>query len=188
VKVVAQAIPLYAMSCFDLTKGLCDELSMMIGRYWWSQQDKVHKIHWLSWEKLTRSKKKGGLGFRDLHLFNQAMLARQAWRLLTRLDTLCGQVLKDKYFPNKNILQCITQDGISYSWRSILWGTELLKEGIIWRIGNGSLVNIWSDPWLPRGVTRRPAMPKGRSLLSRVSDLIDPNTYAWDEQLVYDTF
>jgi hypothetical protein len=76
VKVVAQAIPIYAMSCFDLTKGLCDELSMMIGRYWWSQKDKVHKIHWLTWEKLTKSKKKGGLGFRDLHLFNQAMLAR----------------------------------------------------------------------------------------------------------------
>jgi hypothetical protein len=48
VKAVAQAIPIYAMSCFDLTKGLCEELSMMIGRYWWSQQDKVHKIHWLS--------------------------------------------------------------------------------------------------------------------------------------------
>jgi hypothetical protein len=97
-------------------------------------------------------------------------------------------VLKAKYFLNKNILQCIARDGISYSWRSILWGTELLKEGIIWRIGNGNSVNIWSDPWLPRGVTRRPATPKGRSLLSRVSDLIDPNTGAWDEQLIYDTF
>ena len=31
VKVVAQAIPTYAMSCFDLTKGLCDELSTIIG-------------------------------------------------------------------------------------------------------------------------------------------------------------
>ena len=45
VKVVAQAIPTYAMSCFDLTKGLCDELSTIIGRYWWSQQDNIHKIH-----------------------------------------------------------------------------------------------------------------------------------------------
>ena len=50
VKAVAQAIPTYAMSCFDLTKGLCDELNSIIGRYWWSQQDKVNKIHWLAWE------------------------------------------------------------------------------------------------------------------------------------------
>jgi hypothetical protein len=48
IKVMAQSIPTYAMSCFDLTKGLCDELSSMISRYWWNQQDKIHKIHWLS--------------------------------------------------------------------------------------------------------------------------------------------
>lgn len=33
IKAVAQAIPTYAMSCFDLSKGLCDELSSIIGRY-----------------------------------------------------------------------------------------------------------------------------------------------------------
>ncbi|KAG0532998.1 hypothetical protein BDA96_04G153900 [Sorghum bicolor] len=28
---------------------------MINARYWWSQQDKTNKNHWLSWEKLTRS-------------------------------------------------------------------------------------------------------------------------------------
>ena len=37
IKAVAQSIPTYAMSCFDLTKGLCDDLSSIIGRYWWIQ-------------------------------------------------------------------------------------------------------------------------------------------------------
>jgi hypothetical protein len=63
VKAMAQAIPTYAMSCFDITNTLCDQISSMVSRYWWSQQDKTNKIHWLSWEKLTLSKKKeGGLG------------------------------------------------------------------------------------------------------------------------------
>jgi len=77
IKAVAQAIPTYTMSCFDLSKSLCYEISSMIGRYRWSQQDKVNKINWIGWQKLTRSKNLGGLGFRDLHAFNLAMLARR---------------------------------------------------------------------------------------------------------------
>jgi hypothetical protein len=45
IKVVIQAMPTYAMSCFDLTKTLCDEISAMIGRFWWANQDNERKIH-----------------------------------------------------------------------------------------------------------------------------------------------
>ena len=43
IKAVAQSIPSYAMSCFDLTKSLCDKMSGMICRYWWAQQE--NKMH-----------------------------------------------------------------------------------------------------------------------------------------------
>ncbi|WVZ57425.1 hypothetical protein U9M48_007811 [Paspalum notatum var. saurae] len=188
IKAVAQAIPTYTMSCFDLTKGLCDEISSMIGRYWWSQQDKSNKIHWVAWEKLTRSKSRGGLGFRDLYTFNIAMLARQAWRILVFPDTLCAQVLKAKYFPGKSILEATARSGVSYTWRSILKGVGLLKEGIIWRIGNGCSVNIWRDPWIPRNYTRKIITPRRGSILHKVADLINPFTDSWDEQLIRDTF
>jgi hypothetical protein len=38
IKACAQAIPAFAMSCFDLTKTLCEEISTTICRYWWAQQ------------------------------------------------------------------------------------------------------------------------------------------------------
>jgi len=52
----------------------------------------------------------------------------------------------------------------------------LLKEGIIWRIGDGNQVKIWSDPWIPRSETRKVITPRNRSLLTKVAELIDPLT------------
>jgi hypothetical protein len=48
---------------------------------------------------------------------------------------------------------------MSYTWRSTLRGVELLKEGIIWRDGTGDSMDVWRDPWLPGGSTRRPRSP-----------------------------
>jgi hypothetical protein len=76
IKAIIQSMPTYAMSVFDLTKMLCDEISSMIGRFWWANQDNEKKIHWLSWEMMSKRKSKGGMGFRDVHCFNLAMLAR----------------------------------------------------------------------------------------------------------------
>ena len=188
IKACAQAIPTFAMSCFDLTKTLCEQMSSMICRFWWAQQDNENKTHWISWEKMTTPKKEGGLGFRDLYGFNFAMLARQAWRMLTNPDSLCARVLKAKYFANTSILEAQAKPGISYTWRSILKGVELMKDGIIWRVGDGSSINIWTDPWLNRDDARQPITPRRLCLLQKVQELIDPYTMQWDEELVKQLF
>lgn len=67
-------------------------------------------------------------------------------------------------------------------------GLELLNDGLIWRVGDGTSINIWSDPWLPKGTTRKPVTPRRASLLTRVGELINPATSEWDEQLVNEPF
>ena len=62
-KIVAQAIPPYTMSCFKIPDSLCDELTSMIRQFWWGQQGKEKKVAWLSWDKLCEPKESGGMGF-----------------------------------------------------------------------------------------------------------------------------
>ena len=38
IKVVAQAVPSYTMSCFLIPKGLCKEIEGMIRKFWWGQR------------------------------------------------------------------------------------------------------------------------------------------------------
>ena len=66
IKAVAQSIPTYTMSVFQLPVKLCEELQALCAQFWWGQVGNERKIHWLSWEKLTRPKVDGGMGFKDL--------------------------------------------------------------------------------------------------------------------------
>lgn len=65
---------------------------------------------------------RGGVGFRDFRLFNQALLARQAWRLISRPDSLCAQVLKARYYPVGKLEDTVFTGNASSSWQAISYG------------------------------------------------------------------
>lgn len=52
IKVVAQAIPNYIMSCYKLPEGCCNELEAMLSKFWWGTTDENRKLHWMSWKNL----------------------------------------------------------------------------------------------------------------------------------------
>jgi hypothetical protein len=78
--------------------------------------------------------------------------------------------------------------GMSYVWRSILKGLDVLRKGIIWRVGDGSRIKIWSDPWIPSSSTRGPSTLQYNPLVNMVADLLDTESVCWKEDLVRQTF
>jgi hypothetical protein len=95
------------------------------------------KVRWISWERMCVGKRDGGMGFRHHDDFNQALLAKQAWRLVTSPESLCAKVLRARYYKQGSIMDAKCPKRGSYTWRSILYGRDLLKEGLIWRVGDG---------------------------------------------------
>ena len=180
IKSVAQAIPAYVMSVFKLPASVCDDLTRMIRQYWWGVENGKKKMAWMSWDKLRLPKPMGGMGFRDMRAFNQALLAKQAWRLLDRPDSLCARLLKAKYYPSGQLLDTVFPGSGSEVWKGILHGLELVKKGVIWRVGNGMKIRTWRDPWLPRPYCFRTITQKGNCRFNRVSDFLDGNG-VWKE-------
>lgn len=108
---------------------------------------------------LCQSQLNGGLGFSDLVSFNQAMLAKQAWRILTEPHSLASQIFKKKYYPNTTFLLTTHGYNSSFVWRSILRGREILKKGLKWRIAKGSNLSVFNDPWILRLMLFKPITP-----------------------------
>lgn len=116
------------------------------------------------------------------------MLAKQCWRLIDNYESLCARVLRSKYYPSGDILNCQLKKGSSYVWQSIWAGIQTLKKGCIWRVGNGMKNNIWEDCWIPNSSSRKIITVQGNRVLTRVNELLDPVTGGWDEPLIRDNF
>lgn len=144
-KAVAMALPVYAMSCFKLPKSTCKKLTSAMADYWWNTMENKKKIHWIDRDKLCILKQDGGLGFKDIQLFNHALLAKQVWRLLQFPTCLLALFLKSRYFGCSSFLQAEMGDKHSFAWRNIIHGRALLKEGLQQMVGNGRSLRVWTS-------------------------------------------
>ncbi|VFQ78135.1 unnamed protein product [Cuscuta campestris] len=135
--------------------------------FWWTSKGSSSTgIRWMSWNRLSVPKKFGGMGFKQLHSFNVAMLGKQGWRLLTQPDALVSRVFK----------------------ASILKAQPLIRQGVRRRVGNGRNTLVWGSPWLldsdnPTIMTDQQFMPN-----FPVNFLKDPVTGGWNESLLHSYF
>ncbi|CAN0925270.1 Uncharacterized mitochondrial protein AtMg00310 [Linum grandiflorum] len=103
-KSVIYGLPGYIMTFYILPDATCGRLNSLLARFWWGQVGTERKIHWVSWHQLSLPQSAGGPGFRDFSLFNQALLAKQGWRLMHNPGLVLSKVLCAKYYPYTSFL------------------------------------------------------------------------------------
>jgi hypothetical protein len=65
------------------------------------------------------------MGLRNFHNFNMAILAKQAWSFMTKLDTLVAKIYKATYFPNSTLFD-------SHIWFECFEIIETRREGYVY--------------------------------------------------------
>ncbi|XP_019162017.1 PREDICTED: uncharacterized protein LOC109158585 [Ipomoea nil] len=182
-------MPIFAMSVFLLPRNTCDSIEKIMNRFWWENGGNSGRgIHWASWLRLAVPKKCDGMGFKRLHEFNVALVAKQGWRILSKPFSLVSQILKEKYFPKVCFLDSQVGHNPRYLWRSIHAGQAILREGVIRRIGDGTDTLIWGRPWVAdasNGALRTPCVEELRE--AKVSNLMTPDG-EWDLDVIQDLF
>lgn len=185
IKSVLQAVPSYAMTCFRIPGSICEDIERLCCDFWWGTKDGGKKIHWCSWDDLSRPKIEGGLGFKKITLFNKALLAKQLWRIISDPTSFVGRLFKARYFKHLDALDAAVGSSSSYVWRSLCWSKDLLEAGLRWNIKNGASVRVFRDAWVT-------GLDGGR-ISSRIASGSAVSRFitadgAWNEELVQQAF
>ena len=122
------------------------------------------------------------MGFRDIHAFNLAMLAKQAGdRHTIHIHCFVGFI---RYFPSCSFMEAELGYKSSYVWRSLLAARDVIIEGTRWRVGNGTKIEVSSS----RQLSHRLVFLGEERPSTKVSEFIDTNTQQWNRLKICETF
>ncbi|XP_030969608.1 uncharacterized protein LOC115989869 [Quercus lobata] len=120
INLVAQTLPTYVMSSFNIPSKIYDRLDAATRRFWWKPKATEGKfLAWKAWDKLYLPKGKGGLGFKKAKDSNRALLAKLAWMVASKRDSLCMEILRAKYKVRNDWLFKEPPKAASPIWKAI---------------------------------------------------------------------
>ncbi|XP_026399730.1 uncharacterized protein LOC113295613 [Papaver somniferum] len=169
-RTVLGSLATHQMSVFPMPKKLKDRMDTIQKRFLWNKASNSRGVTLIPWTTIAGPKCKGGLNIRQTDIFNKALLTKLAWRMLNEPDSLCFIILKH-------------MSNVSWLWRAICKGLEVIKNYYCWEISNGKSINIWKDVWVPSLGVKVNSRFSSLGMV-KVEQLIDSYTKSWNMNIV----
>jgi hypothetical protein len=187
IKVVAAAMPSYAMNTFLLPKRFYRKLDQLFKNFWWGFHPKKNRnLSLKSWHYLCSPKASEALRFRKMEDVNLALISKLGWKLLSHSDSLWVIQLQGKYILSGSFLSPPPPHSTpSWLWKGILFSLPAVSQGACYRVHIHSSIPIWNSPWIPTlpSFSVSPSYPRPPNSTNLViSDLINPNA-TWNTPL-----
>ncbi|KAL2893086.1 hypothetical protein RDABS01_008995 [Bienertia sinuspersici] len=105
-----------------------NELNRMCRKFLWEGHLNGQKIGYVNWKQICTTKKLGGLGVRDLGLWNKLAIGKVVWQIAEKKDNLWFRWIHSVYVKNKDgwIYECTTC--ASWIWRRVCQIKGFLKK------------------------------------------------------------
>jgi hypothetical protein len=124
---VIYSLQVYWTCIFILPKSVIKAIEQKFNRFLWNGNSVGFAKVKVSWKDVCYPKREGGLGLKDLEVWNQTSMRRHVWSIFARSGSIWvawvrGNLLKRKSFWSVGIPQ-----SCSWSWRKILKLRDVAK-------------------------------------------------------------
>ncbi|KAH7521435.1 hypothetical protein FEM48_Zijuj07G0032900 [Ziziphus jujuba var. spinosa] len=95
-------------------------------------------------------------------------------------------MLKAKYLQNETFFGYTLKRETSWVWQGIVKSRKLLRKGSCFRIGDGTSIDLWKDPWIPRLPNNCPIAKEEADITNwrRLYEIWDDRSHSWNESVI----
>jgi hypothetical protein len=149
IKSTLSSLPTYYLSLFPIPMSIASRIEKLQRDFLWGGREDERKFHLVNWKTACLPLQGGGLGIRNMAIFNKALLGKWLWRYSTESSSLWRQVIDSKYGGQErdwcsNIVR--STHGVSL-WKHIRAGWDVFSNHISHKLGDGSRIRFWHDTW-----------------------------------------
>ncbi|KAL0689587.1 hypothetical protein Bca4012_089265 [Brassica carinata] len=141
-------------SCaFILPKGCLAEIDSICSRFLWKGKTEGGSSAKVSWESVTTPKKEGGLGLKDLHLWNLASVLKLVWILFFKQGSIWSDWFIREILEGdlNNFWVINTKQKHTWQANQLILYRDHVYSWIKRVVGNGETTYFWSCNWSPFG-------------------------------------
>ncbi|KAF8115627.1 hypothetical protein N665_0025s0095 [Sinapis alba] len=138
-------------SSFILPKGCIKRIQSLCSRFLWNGNVTNRAAARVSWEIICLPKKEGGLGFRDLSLWNKTLCLKLIWLIFSGSDSLWASWIRTHRIGGDCFWNIDDKKQASWVWKSLLHLRPLARRFLRCEVGNGKTASFWFDCWLSLG-------------------------------------
>jgi hypothetical protein len=97
IKSTLSNLPTYYPSLFPVPMSVAKRMEKIQRVFLWGGMRDDQKLHFISWNQICGPLRAKGLGIRNVHKFNQALMGKWLWRYVTEREALWHKIIKAKY-------------------------------------------------------------------------------------------
>ncbi|KAL2901530.1 hypothetical protein RDABS01_026612 [Bienertia sinuspersici] len=125
---VLLSIHQYWAQVFVLPTKVLRDIEKVCRAYLWNGEWFSDSPGYIAWKNVYRRKKSGGLGFRNIHTWNTASMAKHVWALARKQDNLWVRWIHAVYLKDNDWWEYQPPQDCSWYWKKICEVKERLKK------------------------------------------------------------
>ena len=133
------------LGIFQIPATIANKIDSMLAMFFW--KDAQGKgVHWEKRDIIQRPRGQGGLGIRNIGIFNKALLMKKAWRIKQHPHLLLSQV----YQRSSSLIISLESSHPRSSWgrKGIHLANTLLSQHTKWKVGDGTRLGVTTHLWM----------------------------------------